>query len=123
MNGIRRFFAILIGLVLMAGGLLKLNDPVGTGLIVSEYFKWMHLGFLQGGSTLSGALLGLLESILGAALLTGVARKAVAIATTVLLGFFTLVTDPLMEAFTDEYSKARSASGLNSQFSSTRSSA
>ena len=32
----RRFCAILIGLVFLASGLLKLLDPVGTGLIVSE---------------------------------------------------------------------------------------
>lgn len=92
MNGIRRFFAVLIGLVLMAGGLLKLNDPVGTGLIVTEYFKWLHLGFLQGGTTVLGAFLGMLEAGIGAALLTGVWRKWVAIAASVLLGFFTLVT-------------------------------
>ena len=91
-NGIRRFFAVLIGLVLVAGGLLKLNDPVGTGLIVAEYFKWLHLGFLQGSANVFGAILGLLEAGIGAALLTGVWRKWIAIAASVLLGFFTLVT-------------------------------
>ena len=96
LNGIRRFFAVLIGLVLLAGGLLKLNDPVGTGLIVTEYLKWMHLGFLQGGANVLGAALGLLESLLGTALLTGIWRRAVAIAASALLGFFTLVTIGLL---------------------------
>ena len=92
LNGFRRIFAVLIGLVLLVGGLLKLNDPVGTGLIVAEYFKWLHLGFLQGGANVFGAILGLLEAGLGTALLTGVWRKVVAIAASALLGFFTLVT-------------------------------
>ena len=36
---ISRFCAILVGLVLLASGLLKLLDPVGTGLIVQEYCR------------------------------------------------------------------------------------
>ena len=89
---LRRFCAILIGLVFLASGLLKLMDPVGTGLIVSEYFKFFHLGFLQGAAKGFGMVLSLVEAITGAALLTGVHRKITAIITSVLIIFFTIIT-------------------------------
>ena len=89
---LRRFCAILIGLVFLASGLLKLLDPVGTGLIVSEYFKFFHLGFLQGTAKALGMVLSLLEATTGAALICGVFRKTTAVVTSVLVVFFTIVT-------------------------------
>ena len=89
---LRRFCAILIGLVFLASGLLKLMDPVGTGLIVSEYFKFFHLGFLQGAAKAFGMVLSLVEAITGAALLTGVHRKITAFITSLLIIFFTIIT-------------------------------
>ena len=89
---LRRFCAILIGLVFLASGLLKLLDPVGTGLIVSEYFKFFHLGFLQGTAKALGMVLSLVEAITGAALISGVFRKTTAIVTSVLVVFFTIIT-------------------------------
>ena len=88
----RRFCAILIGLVFLASGLLKLLDPVGTGLIVSEYFKFFHLGFLQGTAKALGMVLSLVEAITGAALISGVFRKTTAIVTSILVVFFTIIT-------------------------------
>jgi len=89
---LRRFCAILIGLVFLASGLLKLLDPVGTGLIVSEYFKFFHVGFLQGAAKGVGIVLSLLEAITGAALVSGVYRRLTAAVTGILLIFFTIVT-------------------------------
>ena len=89
---LRRFCAILIGLVFLASGLLKLLDPVGTGLIVSEYFKFFHLGFLQGTAKALGMVLSLVEAITGAALVSGVFRKTTAVITSILIVFFTVVT-------------------------------
>ena len=89
---LRRFCAILIGLVFLVSGLLKLLDPVGTGLIVSEYFKFFHLGFLQGASKAFGMVLSLVEAITGAALISGVYRKTTAVVTSVLIVFFTAIT-------------------------------
>jgi uncharacterized membrane protein YphA (DoxX/SURF4 family) len=89
---IRRFCAILIGLVFLVSGLLKLLDPVGTGLIVSEYFKFFHLGFLQGTAKGLGMVLSLVESITGAALISGVYRRLTAAVTAVLIVFFTIIT-------------------------------
>ncbi len=89
---IRRFCAVLIGLVFLSSGLLKLLDPVGTGLIVSEYLKFFHLGFLQGAAKAFGMVLSLVEAATGAALVSGVFRKTTAIVTSVLVVFFTVVT-------------------------------
>ena len=89
---LRRFAAILIGLTFLASGLLKLLDPVGTGLIVSEYFKFFHLGFLQGAAKAFGMGLSLLEAITGAALITGVFRKTTAVVTSLMIVFFTVIT-------------------------------
>ena len=91
-HSFRRFCAILIGLVFLASGLLKLLDPVGTGLIVSEYFKFFHLGFLQGTAKALGMVLSLVEAITGAALISGVFRKTTAIVTSILVVFFTIIT-------------------------------
>lgn len=88
----RRACAIIIGFVLLASSLLKLADPVGTGLIVEEYFNFFHLGFLRAAAKVFGAILALAEGTLGAALVTGVWRKSVALLTWILLGIFTLIT-------------------------------
>lgn len=88
----RRYFAVLIGLVFFCAGLLKLMDPVGAGLVVSEYFKFLHLSFLDGLSSFVGISLALLETLTGAALVTGVFRKLAAIITAAFLGVFTLLT-------------------------------
>jgi uncharacterized membrane protein YphA (DoxX/SURF4 family) len=89
---LRRFCAVVIGLVFLSSGLLKLLDPVGTGLIVSEYFKFFHLGFLQGTAKALGMVLSLVEAVTGAALISGVFRKTTAVVTSVLVVFFTIVT-------------------------------
>ena len=89
---VRRFFAIIIGLVFLASGLLKLLDPVGTGLIVTEYFKFFRLGFLQGIALPFGMGLSLLEAIVGTALITGVFRKLTAVVASLMIVFFTAVT-------------------------------
>ena len=85
---LRRFCAILIGLVFLVSGLLKLLDPVGTGLIVSEYFKFFHLNFLQGAAKGLGMVLSLVESVTGAALISGVYRRLTAAVTAILVVFF-----------------------------------
>ena len=89
---LRRLCAVLIGLTFLFSGLFKLLDPVGTGLIVSEYFKFFQVGFLQGLSKPFGMGLALLESITGAALITGVYRKLTAVVASAMVVFFTVVT-------------------------------
>ena len=91
-NGLRRFCAWVIGLVFLSSGILKLMDPVGTSLIIGEYLKFFHLGFLSGASKLLGVILALIEAVTGAALLTGVFRKVAAITASALIALFTVIT-------------------------------
>lgn len=88
----RRFAAILVGIVLIASGLLKIIDPVGTMLKVQEYMKFLHLAFLLPSAKVFGIVLALFESLLGIALITGVLRKLAAWCTYILLGIFTIIT-------------------------------
>ena len=73
-KGVRRLCAIVIGLVFFLAGLLKLQDPVGAGLVVKEYFNFFHLSFLSGASVYVAVALALLETLCGAALIAGVRR-------------------------------------------------
>lgn len=91
---VRRISAVLIGMTFFLGGFLKLMDPVGTGLIVGEYYKFFHLpGIIPANA--SGTVLSLLECIVGAALMTGVWRRMTAIVGAVMLLGFTAVTTVL----------------------------
>lgn len=92
MKVIRRFCAVLAGFVFYISGLLKLMDPVGTSLIVGEYLRFLHIGFLGFGSKAIGIALSLVETGLGAALLTGVFRKTTALMTGIMVAFFTVIT-------------------------------
>ena len=48
MNAFRRICALILGMALVVAGLLKIMDPAGSGLVVDEYFNFLHLGFLKG---------------------------------------------------------------------------
>lgn len=96
MNSFKRIFAFILGAVFTVSGVAKLIDPVGTGLIVSEYFDWMHLDFMRPAAKVIGEMLSLSETLVGAALLAGVWRRFTAILTSVMLVFFTLVSIALV---------------------------
>lgn len=91
-KGFRRFCAIILGAVFVISGILKLMDPVGAGLVVDEYWKFFHLGFLHFSSKAVGILFAIAEAVTGVALITGVWRKIAAVAAVCLLAFFTLIT-------------------------------
>ena len=67
-------------------------DPVGTGLIVKEYFDFMHISFLEPAAKIVGAFMALTESLIGTGLITGVWKRKVAQAAIVLQSFFTFIT-------------------------------
>lgn len=92
MRALRKFAVWMLGGVLFIAGILKLMDPVGTGLIVSEYYKFFGLGFMMFSSKVAGLGLALFETVLGAAVITGVFRKVTAMVSLCLLGIFTIVT-------------------------------
>lgn len=88
----RRFCAFVTGFVFLASGILKLVDPTGAGLVMSGYFKFLHIGFLDFMAKPAGIVLAFAESITGTALITGVWRKVTACAAALFMGFFTLLT-------------------------------
>ena len=91
-KGIRRFCSVLLGLVYFIAGMLKLMDPVGSGLVVDGYLDFLHLDFLSSLSKAIGVAMALFETLVGAALLARVWRKQVAVITSFLTAGFTLLT-------------------------------
>lgn len=88
----RRFCAFITGFSFFISGVLKLIDPVGAGLVIDEYLSFMHMSFLGVLSKPMGTMLAFAETAIGAALVTGVWRKATAIAAAAFMCFFTLLT-------------------------------
>ena len=91
-NVLRRACAFIVGLVFVVSGTFKLMDPVGTSLIVGEYWNFFHLGFMRWSSYAFGVCLALLETGIGLALATGVARRVTAVIASVMMAFFTVLT-------------------------------
>lgn len=89
---LRRFCALLIGIVFVLSGSFKLMDPVGTSLVTGEYLAFFHLNFLKWAAMPTAIVLALLETTLGIALMSGVFRRVTAIACFTLCTFFTLLT-------------------------------
>ena len=92
MKSIRRICAVLTGMVLFGAGLLKLMDPVGASLVAGEYFNFLGLSFMAPLAMAVGVGMALLETVLGAGLITGVWPRLVAAASGVVLGGFTVLT-------------------------------
>ncbi|MBR4826947.1 MAG: hypothetical protein IKZ91_03580 [Bacteroidales bacterium] len=91
MKAVKRICAFIIGLVFFVAGFLKLMDPVGASLVVEEYFKFLHLGFLIPFSRAFGVGMALFETLLGAVMLAGVwPAVAACLSGLVLLGFTAL---------------------------------
>jgi uncharacterized membrane protein YphA (DoxX/SURF4 family) len=89
---LKRFCGFITGLVFFLSGLVKLMDPVGAGLVMKEYYAFLHLGFLSFSAKTMGVAFALFETIVGVALITGVWRKITAQAALIMQGFFTLLT-------------------------------
>ena len=92
MKNYRRICAVLIGMVFLIAAVFKLIDPVGAGLVVSDYLSFLRLYFLWPLSKAIAVGMAFLEAVIGAALLTGVWRKLAAIVSGVLIVFFTGLT-------------------------------
>jgi hypothetical protein len=93
---LKRFCGFITGFIFLISGILKLMDPVGAGLIVKEYFDFLHISFMDIAAKPTGVFFALSEAILGAGLITGVWRRVI---TPVILGlqiFFTVITAILL---------------------------
>lgn len=61
----KKWCSIVVGLVYVVSGLLKVMDPVGTGLIVEAYFRFMHLPESALVAKILGMVLGVVETTVG----------------------------------------------------------
>lgn len=89
---LKRFCGFVTGLVFFIGGILKLMDPVGAGLVMGEYLDFLHLKFLGFVSKPLGVAFALAEAVIGTALVTGVWRKVMGLAAMAFQAFFTILT-------------------------------
>ncbi len=96
MRIVRGFCRVIFALTFILSGVLKLLDPVGTGLIVKEYLDFMHLDFLESASVVLGIALATAEFTIGICVLDGLRLKIVAWAALILQAVFTLLTLYLM---------------------------
>lgn len=96
MRIIRKISAFVLGFTFFIAGFLKIMDPVGAGLVVDEYLKFLHLNFLRFSSGFIGITAAIAETLIGTALITGVWRKATALVSLCFLGVFTLLTIALL---------------------------
>ena len=75
MRFLRGLARIIFSLTFILSGFLKLTDPVGTGLIVQEYFSFMHLGFLAPAAIWVGVALSTIEFTIGISVLIGLQMR------------------------------------------------
>lgn len=61
----KKYCAIAVGLVYVVSGLLKIMDPVGTGLIVEAYFRFLHIPESALVAKILGVVLGVVETTVG----------------------------------------------------------
>ena len=61
----KKWCSIAVGLLYVVSGLLKVMDPVGTGLLVEAYFRFMHLPESVLVAKILGVVLGALETAVG----------------------------------------------------------
>ena len=89
---LKRFCGFITGFVFFLSGIVKLMDPVGAGLVMKEYYEFLHLGFLSFSAKPVGVFFALAETVTGTALITGVWRRITAQCAIAMQGFFTLLT-------------------------------
>ena len=85
-------FRLVFGVTFILSGFFKLTDPVGTGLIVDEYLRVLHLSFLDPVAVPLGMVLSLTEFMIGIAVLMCVRMKAASWAGLIMMVFFTVLT-------------------------------
>ena len=89
---LKRFCGFIAGIVFFIAGIFKLLDPVGAGLVMKEYMDFFHISFMAGLAKPLGAALAFAETVIGAALVTGIWRRLTAVTALVFQTFFTILT-------------------------------
>lgn len=88
----KRFCGFVTGFVFFLSGIVKLMDPVGAGLVMKEYYDFLHIGFMDFSTKAAGTFFAFAETMIGAALITGVWRRITGQIAIALQVFFTLLT-------------------------------
>lgn len=92
MTLLRIIASLIVGTVFITSGYLKLMDPVGTSLIMEEYFRILHLSIFGNWAMEAGAMLSSLEFALGFSLLFRVRLRDLSYILLVLMVFMTGLT-------------------------------
>ena len=87
-----RLCRLIVGLVFIFSGYVKMLSPVGTSLIMSEYFAAFHIAFLQPLALAAGVALAILEFVTGVALLLRLRLRIFAWPALILISIFTPLT-------------------------------
>ena len=96
MRFLRGLCRVLFALTFIVSGILKLLDPVGTGLVMKEYLDFMNLDFLMNAAIPLGMALSTLEFTIGICVLSGLRIRIMAWVALVLMAVFTSLTFYLM---------------------------
>ncbi len=83
---------IIFGVVFIISGFFKLMDPIGTGLIVTEYLKAAHIEFLAPISIIFGLLQSVVELVVGIGIFMRLRMRMLSVVALLLSLFFTLLT-------------------------------
>ena len=88
------FARIFVGLLFIFSGLIKLNDPMGFGFKLEEYFapEVLNLEFLMPFSLWIAIFVVIFEVLLGVMILIGYARKFTVWSLLLMIIFFTFLT-------------------------------
>lgn len=92
MKGYRNWAAKIFGILFFISGIFKLMDPIGTSLIVTEYFKFFKTFSFIPTAWWGGFFLSLSETLLGAAIITGVRKKLCAFFSAAFMIVFSAIT-------------------------------
>ena len=93
-NILTQFSRIFVGILFIISGLIKLNDPIGFGFKLEEYFSEpvLNLPFLEPMALGIAVCVVILEVVLGVMLLIGFKRKVTIWSLLLMIVFFTFLT-------------------------------
>lgn len=92
MKFLTRLCRLILGAVFVFSGFLKLIDPIGTSLVVKEYFEAFHLSFLSFAVVPAAVALAIVEFTIGISMIARLRIRFMSWITLIVMSFFTLVT-------------------------------
>ena len=84
--------SFMAGLVLLVSGFLKLIDPIGTGFIMEEYFKFLGLGFMVPASVAAGIAVSVVEFLTGGLMMFRFRMRITTVVALIMMGFYLILT-------------------------------